>query len=310
MTADILRECVPLWDQFEAQLKLRYIDLIQSGSLDMTNPIHDEASKIYRELGWKYWGLVSGANGRWIARFEEFFFEPRYLSFEGLLFWFEEMDACAEEKRKNLPRPIREDLTSPLDAVRKKAAEECFNLTLAPLLAERKQKILEQLRELEGELSRPVPYELSLGLKDCTLKIVLEFQSKVKQNRAGLESLDGFTYSFHGREYTDIQSLWVTDGEKLSDNVALGQDAYGEGVLRTYVEIPTFDLGDREWDSQEMSFLFFDGRDIHLVVMHGGYYIASLKFYEHLISADERLKPYFERLGWPTEGVHWKGSCV
>ena len=70
-------------------------------------------------------------------------------------------------------------------------------------------------------------------------------------------------------------------------------------------QIPTFDSSDREWDSKELEFLFSDGKNIHLVVMRGGYRIARLTFYVNLLSADRRLKPVFEKLGWSTDGVSW-----
>jgi len=77
-------------------------------------------------------------------------------------------------------------------------------------------------------------------------------------------------------------------------------------VLRGYTEIPTFDSGDREWDSAEIEFLMFDGRNIHLIVLRGGYSIAYLTFYEKLLTADARMKPIFEKLGWPMDGITWK----
>lgn len=39
-----------------------------------------------------------------------------------------------------------------------------------------------------------------------------------------------------------------------------------------------------------------------MVVMQGGYRIASLTFYEKLLSADIRLKPIFEKL---CNGIDW-----
>lgn len=68
---------------------------------------------------------------------------------------------------------------------------------------------------------------------------------------------------------------------------------------------PTFDSGDREWDSAEIEYLMFDGKDIHLIIMRGGYRIAYLIFYEKLLTADARMKPIFKKLSWPVDNITW-----
>ena len=49
----------------------------------------------------------------------------------------------------------------------------------------------------------------------------------------------------------------------------------------------------------------FDGQDIHLVTMNAGYRIAQIGFYEKLMSADIRMKPVFEKLGWSMPAIAW-----
>lgn len=48
--------------------------------------------------------------------------------------------------------------------------------------------------------------------------------------------------------------------------------------LVIYTSIPTFDSGNREWDSRILEFLIFDGQAVSLVVLRGGYHIAHLTF--------------------------------
>ena len=117
--------------------------------------------------------------------------------------------------------------------------------------------------------------------------------------------MDGYTYSFNGRSYTDVRAFQTKAIEMLSDNVSIARDTFGDMVLRKRTEIPTFDSGDREWDSAELEFLMFDGKDIHLIVLRGGYHIAHLIFFEKLLTADARMKPIFEKLGWPLNGIAW-----
>lgn len=117
--------------------------------------------------------------------------------------------------------------------------------------------------------------------------------------------MDGYQYAFNGRVYRDVESLQQETVEELSGNVQITRDIYGGKVLRTYTQIPTFDSGDREWDSKKLEFLFFDGKNIHLVVMRGGYRIASLTFYEELLAADCRMGHILEKLDWPVDGIVW-----
>ena len=76
--------------------------------------------------------------------------------------------------------------------------------------------------------------------------------------------------------------------------------------LVIYTSILTFDSGGWEWDSRILEFLIFDGQAVSPVVLRGGYRIAHLTFYEPLLSADCRLKTYFDKLGRPTKGFDWQ----
>ena len=153
-------------------------------------------------------------------------------------------------------------------------------------------------------LGCPVSYTMKVSPLGGKEKITLAFR---RQNRreSGSRGLDGYTYSYNGRTYRDTESLRVAPMEEISKNVFLTADAYGEKVLRTYTQIPTFDSGDREWDSMELEYLFFDGKHIHLVVLRGGYRIAKLTFYEQLLSAPSCLRSTFEKLGWPAQSICW-----
>lgn len=150
----------------------------------------------------------------------------------------------------------------------------------------------------------PLLTTMKLSLAGNSSKYSLLFQSAcTMRNRYG--GMDGYTYSFNGRSYRDVDSLWTERIEDLTQDVSIGVDKFGEKVLRIHYSIPTFDSGDREWDSMYRLYLMFDGKDVHLVTMNGGYRIAKLTFYEKLLTADARMKPIFERLGWPTGCIEW-----
>lgn len=135
-------------------------------------------------------------------------------------------------------------------------------------------------------------------------KFRLEFAREYEKS-SWSGGMDGYTYRLGGRTYQDVESLWKEPVEDICKNVQIVTDIYGEKVLKTYTQVPTFDSGDREWDSKRLEFLFFDGKNIHLVLMAGGYRIAKLTFYEKLLAADVRMKPVFEKLGWKMPDIKW-----
>lgn len=148
-------------------------------------------------------------------------------------------------------------------------------------------------------------YRLELSLPEGRQRLELKFM-KMSRKTNPAKGMDGYTYCFNGRSYRDVASLRVKQVEKLAEDVQIFQDAYGEKTLRCYTNIPTFDSCDREWDSHQVEYLLFDGKDIHLVVLRGGYRIASLTFYHQLVGADPALKPLIQKLGWPIKKIQWK----
>ena len=162
-------------------------------------------------------------------------------------------------------------------------------------------------RDLEKGHKSLVSYTLDVFAGSGKQKFQLEFLTQSTKTRPG-GGMDGYTYSFNGRTYTDVESLWGEPVEELSKNVQIVTDVYGQKVLKCYTQIPTFDSADREWDSKKLEFLMFDGKEIHLIVMRGGYRIASLTFYEKLQTADPRMKPIFEKLGWPVKRIRWNNT--
>lgn len=155
--------------------------------------------------------------------------------------------------------------------------------------------------------TKSVSYELKQSPDGSRQKIRLEFRSTYSKTNWS-SGMDGYTYRFNGRTYQDVESLWKEPSEDLTENVRIVTDIYGEKVLKTYTQVPTFDSGDREWDSKRLEFLFFDGKNIHLVLLAGGYRIAKLSFYETLVAADIRMKPVFEKLGWKLPDLKWIGE--
>lgn len=301
MTPEFFEEFSPLWNQFERSLKEKYMELILAGALEKAGSTANVLSNVYEKLGWDFWRF-RGAGAPWTTRLEEVFFENRYYKLNKNLYYYDGLDAL-----------VADNLQGKAGALVQKAhfwgkqdrAEALYAQALKPCLDARKQELQGGFQELARELLRPIPYQMELPLEKNDKPFTLEFQSKCKKSHLG-EGMDGYTYSFNGRSYRDYESLWVGDAETIAPGVFLGKDSYGGSVLGTRRNIPTFDSSDWEWDSKVLEFLFFDGANIQLLVVRGGYKIASLTFYETLLSADSRMKPLFEKLGWPLSEIVWK----
>lgn len=112
-------------------------------------------------------------------------------------------------------------------------------------------------------------------------------------------------YQLGGRTYTGIKTACEYTEEEISDGVLIGKDEFGGKILYEYSSIPVFDFGDRQWDSLAGSFLIFDGTNIDLLQFRRGYCVAEIVVYENLLEADKEMKPWLERLEFPTGEIKW-----
>lgn len=276
-----------LWDTFEIQLKDK-IAIWLTGKIEAPeDPNAKKLSAVYENFGFNYWRCYEGAC--WVKQLEEVFFETRYFDTIWSLYRYAQLD---------------DQVVSKMEELGLNDANEIYSIIVRPLLEERKQKLMEVFSQMAKELENPLPYTLKIPMDGQETALTLGFQSRYKK-RNPRKGMDGYTYSFNGRSYTDVRAFQTEAIENLSEDVSIAKDTFGSMVLRRYTEIPTFDSGDREWDSAEIEFLMFDGRDIHLIVMRGGYSIAHLIFYEKLLTADSRMKPIFKKLRWPVDSITW-----
>ena len=288
MTQGFFDQFPALWDAFEKQLKGHIIEALAAKNTEGADSSKTKLSSVYWKIGCAYWCYSTGAGSHWKIQLEEVFFEHRYYNTIKQLDQFSDLDVLVAQRMEGL------------NAV---DVQEQYLLAVKPLLNEQKQKLMAEFAEMEKELNNPLPYTLKIPLNGQKMELMLGFQKRYKKHSWG--GMDGYTYSFNGRTYKDIQAFRTPCIEKLSENVSIARDTFGDLVLRRYTDIPTFDSGDREWDSEELEYLMFDGKDIHLIIMRGGYRIAHLIFFEKLLTADAWMKPIFEKLGWPTNGIRW-----
>lgn len=289
MTRGFFDEFPALWDGFEKQLKGHIVEVLAAKTSEEADSGKTKLSSVYWNIGCAYWCYNTGAGSHWKTQLEEVFFEHRYYDTIKQLDQYYGLDVLVAQRMEGL---------NTVDV------QEQYRLAVKPLLDERKEKLMAAFAEMAKELEKPLPYTLKLPIDDRETALTLGFRNRYKK-RNPWDGMDGYTYSFNGRTYKDIQAFRTPGIEKLSDNVSIARDTFGDHVLRRYTDIPTFDSGDREWDSEENEYLMFDGKDIHLVIMRGGYRIAHLTFYEKLLFADARMKPIFEKLGWPMNDISW-----
>lgn len=70
----------------------------------------------------------------------------------------------------------------------------------------------------------------------------------------------------------------------------------GEKALVICVSVPTFDSGDREWDSYRKLFLIPKGNEIEGYMVCGGYYVAQVVGYKGIYCADKEIKKLLNRI--------------
>lgn len=289
MTQGFFDQFPTLWDGFEKQLKDHIVEALAAKSSDGADTGKTKLSSVYWNIGCAYWCYSTGAGTHWKTQLEEVFFEHRYYDTIKQLDQYYGLDALVAQRMEGL---------NTVDA------QEQYRLAVKPLFDEQKQKLMAAFAEMEKELEKPFPYTLKISIDGQETALTLGFQKRYKKKKH-FEGMDGYTYTFNGRSYTDVRAFQRKAIENLSEDVSIAKDTFGNMVLRRYTEIPTFDSGDREWDSAEIEYLMFDGKDIHLIVMRGGYRIAQLTFYEKLLTADAQMKPIFEKLGWPVNNITW-----
>jgi len=289
MTQGFFDQFPALWDGFEKQLEGHIVEALATKSSDEADSGKTKLSSVYWSVGCAYWCYSSGAGSRWKTQLEEVFFEHRYYDTIKQLDQYYGLDVLVAQRMEGL---------NTVDV------QEQYRLAVKPLFDEQKQKLMAAFAEMEKELENPMPYTLKLPVDGRETVLTLGFQKRYKKKKH-FEGMDGYTYSFNGRSYTDVRAFQTEAIEWLSDNVRIARDTFGDMVLRRRTEIPTFDSGDREWGSVEIEYLFFDGKDIHLIVLRGGYSIAHLIFFEKLLTADARMRPIFKKLGWPMDGIVW-----
>ena len=82
----------------------------------------------------------------------------------------------------------------------------------------------------------------------------------------------------------------ITDSQRIYKNKA------GKRALVVYVSVPTFDSGDREWDSYKKLFLISEKDGMRGFLVSGGYKIAQILAYEDIRYADDKTESLLDEI--------------
>ena len=112
---------------------------------------------------------------------------------------------------------------------------------------------------------------------------------------------DGFLFSSEQMQVGEREITSFTSGSRenikekyYGANVAIFESAQFKKIVRLSLSVPTFDSGDREYDSWHDLFLLQEHDGIlRAVYCTGGYRIAHIEGYAQVYQYPESLKKYF-----------------
>ena len=103
------------------------------------------------------------------------------------------------------------------------------------------------------------------------------------------------TYSIHGREFKDLSFGRGETVEEIDDSDSIGHSLRiypdGKKFIFAFKEIPTFDSGDRVWDSVRHVAIYCDDEGVNLIHCQHGYQISRIKIYIGL----NKIAPEFSK---------------
>lgn len=132
------------------------------------------------------------------------------------------------------------------------------------------------------------------------------FDKKFKKlrflQRSGYSEMtfDGLKFYYHNKnvDYAAHSSQGPCQFQKygfeydhnITDTWMIYKNKAGKKALAIYVSVPTFDYGDREWDSYRKLFLIPESDSMTGFLICGGYNIAEILTYQDIHCADKKMK--------------------
>ncbi len=91
--------------------------------------------------------------------------------------------------------------------------------------------------------------------------------------------------------------------EKIGVTAIEYKDAFFRSVLALKLDVPTFDSGDREFDSRHTLYLFHSMTDVSALYCKEGYSISELYILETLSGVSEELYTKLKELNFPMRRI-------
>lgn len=104
-------------------------------------------------------------------------------------------------------------------------------------------------------------------------------------------------YFWLGNRGLRIRDLLGDQVEDFGNDIRKYQDVFGNPVLRLYLSVPTFDSGDREWDSYKVLYIIEHDGHLSGLYLNGGYHLASVVLYRDMDSGESQTEELFQRAG-------------
>lgn len=98
-------------------------------------------------------------------------------------------------------------------------------------------------------------------------------------------------YMAHGVSCPDeFQKYGFEYDRDIGNSRSIYKNKAGEKALVIHVSVPTFDSGDREWDSYRKLFLIPKENEIECYMVCGGYHVAQVVGYKGIYCTDKEIK--------------------
>lgn len=139
------------------------------------------------------------------------------------------------------------------------------------------------------------------------LKMTLEFEECFEIRHVDWHrGIQDCVYQVNEKTFTDLSFLKgevkINFHSSRDDySYQLRKNADGEKFLRYWEKIPTFDDGDRDWDSEELRALYVDEQGINLIHCHCGYELPHIKICVGLKKASPEILRWLNYIGCPRD---------
>ena len=144
------------------------------------------------------------------------------------------------------------------------------------------------------------------NLSDCSYKwpgqpgeyckLIFEEAYEIEPIRLGA-GLSDLTFRVHGREFKDLSFLKGKILQEYLGDYDIRRHPDGTIFLFSYEEIPTFDSGDREWDSMRHIAVYADESGINMLHCTHGYLLPRIQVYIGLWKSSPTFTEWLKLLG-------------